>query len=160
MLQLILAQYPHEHDLPAVLAMPPPAPPHQLLLRWFKRKFPSFLLSKKYSCIFRHASQSSLDESSQKLVPRAAEPRRPPYRNPSHPTKVQFLLLFYFSREGLSHFQGCGRDAGNETSRSAMWCHPCGWEPGGASQNNFWEKPLFPDPPKNHSCDFFMYFLL
>ena len=34
MLQLIFPQYPHEHDLPAVLQMPPPAPPHQLLLRW------------------------------------------------------------------------------------------------------------------------------
>merc|ERR1719305_1713774 len=67
-LPAMLEQYPHEHDLPAVLAMPPPAPPHQLLLR--------------------HASQSSLDESSQKLAPRATEPRRPPYRNPSHPTKV------------------------------------------------------------------------
>merc|ERR1719239_1195881 len=43
-LPAMLEQYPHEHDLPAVLAMPPPAPPHQLLLR--------------------HASQSSLDESS------------------------------------------------------------------------------------------------
>ena len=32
-LKVKLPQYPHEHDLPAVLAMPPPAPPHQLLLR-------------------------------------------------------------------------------------------------------------------------------
>jgi len=68
LLPAMLEQYPHEHDLPAVLVMPPPAPPQQLLLR--------------------HASQSSLDESSQKLLPRAQEPRRPPYRNPNHPTKV------------------------------------------------------------------------
>ena len=49
--------------------MPPPPPPQQLLLR--------------------HASQSSLDESSQKLVGKSGlEPRRPPYRNTNHPSKV------------------------------------------------------------------------
>merc|ERR1719348_2743674 len=55
---------------PAVLAAPqPPLPPQgQLLLR--------------------HASQSSLDESSQKFGNKAAEPKRPPYRNVSHPVKV------------------------------------------------------------------------
>ena len=47
--------------------------------------------------LFRHASQSSLDESSQKLAPRAAEPRRPPYRNPSHPTKVNCQAAFQMS---------------------------------------------------------------
>jgi len=61
-------QFAHDHDLPAVLVMPPPAPPHQLLLR--------------------HASQSSLDESSQKFGSKATEPRRPPYRNQNHPGKV------------------------------------------------------------------------
>ena len=91
-------QYPHEHDLPAVLAMPPPAPPHQLLLRlgnyWGSfsliwKLLTSHLLTSQHQHL-RHASQSSLDESSQKLAPRATEPRRPPYRNPSHPTKVDF----------------------------------------------------------------------
>jgi len=39
--------------------------------------------------LLRHASQSSLDESSQKLAGRqGGEPRRPPYRNPAHPGKV------------------------------------------------------------------------
>ena len=38
--------------------------------------------------LLRHASQSSLDESSQKLAGRqGGEPRRPPYRN-SQPTSV------------------------------------------------------------------------
>ena len=38
--------------------------------------------------LLRHASQSSLDESSQKFGSKAGDHKRPPYRNQSHPAKV------------------------------------------------------------------------
>lgn len=38
--------------------------------------------------LLRHASQSSLDESSQKIGGKANEPKRPPYRNTAHPQKL------------------------------------------------------------------------
>jgi len=52
-----------------MMGPPPPVPqPRQLLLR--------------------HASQSSLDESSQKLGNKNGDPKRPPYKNANHPIKI------------------------------------------------------------------------
>jgi len=56
--------------------MPPPPPP---ALR---------MDSTQSGLLLRHASQSSLDESSQKIGTKSAGSERPPYRNQAHPGRV------------------------------------------------------------------------
>ena len=68
----------HHQDLPDVddedMQSPPEQQAHQAPVR--------------AGLLLRHASQSSLDESSQKFGGKGGEHKRPPYKNLSHPGKA------------------------------------------------------------------------
>ena len=81
--------------------------------------------------LLRHASQSSLDESSQKFGHKLGEHRRPPYRNPGHPGKVSCHEAVI--RAVTAVITWSGLDTGLMNSSFLAWTPPLSTELGAGS---------------------------